>query len=288
MLWNQAVEVDFFNTALENFASPQQLFYQINNEYYAYIPRNNRIHGQTLQSRNALIGDYTERWCQKLFSPIAEKFGLFAITKVRCDDFNLTSRSPADLAFCRKNSSIQTANDIVVVFEVKMSIVSNYRYSEREGIQLVGDYNSHTGQPSLLRSDSMLKAIGKSLIIRVADWRASNIPIVILGNTPISNSYLHKVDLLKKTGAIQGIWSLYPNPITGHHNYHSTENGFLTIQNEDDLVGKMSDIISNPLQYFSAMLPKPTIGEYIRIANQKTTDVEKAEKFLELLRGTYE
>ena len=33
------------------------------------------------------------------------------------------------------------------------------------------------------------------------------------------------------------------------------------------------------------MMPKDRIGEIIRIANQEVTDIGKAEKFLQLIRG---
>ena len=44
----------------------------------------------------------------------------------------------------------------------------------------------------------MLKAIGKSINIRVSGYDASRIPIIILGNTPITESYISKVDHLYK------------------------------------------------------------------------------------------
>ena len=50
-----------------------------------------------------------------------------------------------------------------------MSIVWNWEYKQVKGkpeIICVGDYKTHTGQPSIRRSDSMLKAIGKSINIR--------------------------------------------------------------------------------------------------------------------------
>jgi len=55
--------------------------------------------------------------------------------------------------------------------------------------------NSETGyNPGLLRSDSMLKGIGKSINIRVSSFQAATIPIIVMGNTPITNSYYPKVD----------------------------------------------------------------------------------------------
>jgi len=86
-----------------------------------------------------------------------------------------------------------------------MSIVSNYKYLQQsDSLQYLGDYKSHKGNPSILRSDSMLKAIGKSINIRVSGISSTKIPIIILGNSPITESYKNKVDFLKTSGVIQG------------------------------------------------------------------------------------
>ena len=62
---------------------------------------------QTLQSRNSLIGQFTENWCRKLFEPIAREFGLSAVNGVVCEELSLTKSSRADLACCTNNSSKQ-------------------------------------------------------------------------------------------------------------------------------------------------------------------------------------
>ncbi len=58
----------------------------------------------------------------------------------------------------------------------------------------------------------MLKAIGKSINIRVSGNESATIPIVILGNSPITESYVKKVDFLKESGVIQNFISLNPIP----------------------------------------------------------------------------
>lgn len=114
--------------------------------------------GQTLQSRNTLIGQFTEKWCKDLFAPIAAELGLFAINSVVCDEIGLTKQSRADLALCTTNEINQKPENIKLVFEIKMSIVSNYQYTFPHNIEFVGDYKQHKGNPALLRSDSMLKS----------------------------------------------------------------------------------------------------------------------------------
>ena len=79
MLWNEQTEKHFFKEALKSFASPEQLFYNLQSGYYAYIPKDFDSEGKTLQSRNSLIGQFTEKWCKQIFSPIAEEFGLYYI-----------------------------------------------------------------------------------------------------------------------------------------------------------------------------------------------------------------
>ncbi|MGQ9864589.1 MAG: hypothetical protein ACUVRD_08980, partial [Bacteroidia bacterium] len=54
-------EIQFFAEALRSFASPEQLFYNLQSGYFAYVPKGSDAEGQTLQSRNSLIGQFTEK-----------------------------------------------------------------------------------------------------------------------------------------------------------------------------------------------------------------------------------
>lgn len=208
-LWTNETEIEFFTEALDHFASPEQLFYKLTNGYFAYVPKDTDGEGQTLQSRNALIGQFTEKWCKSLLSPIAQKFDLYAINGMVCEELGLTRRSGADVAFCTRDSVTQRSENVKLLFEVKMSVVSNYKYDKKaSNISFIGDYTTHKGNPSLLRSDSMLKAIGKSINIRVSGPASTKIPIVVLGNSPITDTYKDKVDFLKTSGVIQGFSTL--------------------------------------------------------------------------------
>jgi hypothetical protein len=89
-LWNNNIEIQFFSEALKNFTSPEQLFYNLTGGYYAYVPKGSDAEGQTLQSRNSLIGQFTEKWCKTLFEPISKKLGLHAVNSVVCDELGLT------------------------------------------------------------------------------------------------------------------------------------------------------------------------------------------------------
>ncbi len=105
--WDKNTENNFFVEAMKNFASPEQLFYKLTDGYFAYVPKGKGAEGQTLQSRNSLIGQYTEKWCKDFFQPIADELGLFAVNSVICPKLGLTTQSDADLAFCTTNETLQ-------------------------------------------------------------------------------------------------------------------------------------------------------------------------------------
>ncbi len=167
-LWNQNQEKDFFIKSLE-FATPEQLFYITKNKkYLAYWPKNYDGAKITLQSRNSLIGSYTEKWATDLFSEIAKMVGGYSVQGVIAEEIGLTNQSPADVAICKTKDVIQRPENILMIIEVKMSVVWNWEFiPATKNLVCVGDYRTHQGNPGLLRSDTMLKAIGKSINIRV-------------------------------------------------------------------------------------------------------------------------
>ena len=284
-LWNNDTEILFFTEALKSFASPEQLFYKLQDGYFAYVPKGSDAEGQTLQSRNSLIGQFTEKWCKTLFEPIATELNLFAINGVVCEELGLTRQSSADLAFCTTNSVNQQAENIKLLFEIKMSVVSNYKLIVPDKIDLVGDYKQHKGNPSLLRSDSMLKAIGKSINIRVSGLESTKIPIIILGNSPIQSSYQKKVDFLKTSGVIQAFWSLNPQPIGSNYIKETPKQGFQTIPSKEKILQLCRELVASDMNYFSSMISKTDLGKIISIASKEANDIAKAEKFLTLIQS---
>ncbi len=284
-LWNNGTEIQFFTEAMKNFASPEQLFYNLQSGYFAYVPKGSDAKGQTLQSRNSLIGQFTEKWSKTLFEPIAKELGLHAVNSVVCDELGLSRQSNADLAFCTTNNTMQKPENIKLLFEIKMSVVSNYKYTHPNNVEYIGDYKQHKGNPALLRSDSMLKAIGKSINIRVSGIDSTRIPVVVLGNSPITESYVKKVDFLKNSGVIQGFWSLNPKPTNSDYIKKSPKLGFQTILDREQLFDNCRELVNNDMNYFSSMISKLKLGEIIRISSQETTDIAKAEKFLTLIRS---
>lgn len=289
-LWNKDKEKDFFTKSLE-FAQPEQLFYLTKeNEFFAYWPKSYDGPKTTLQSRNSLIGSYTEKWTTDLFDEIARAMGGYSVQGVVSEKIGLTKKSPADIAICKTEGVAQNPRDILMIVEVKMSVVWNWKFTPGNGpkfdLVCVGDYRTHKGNPGLLRSDTMLKAIGKSINIRVSSLAASRIPIVILGNTPITENYYEKVDHLKRSGIVQGFWSVNPGPLdnNGESIKNTSLNGFYRFDDYEELKRDALELLKEERSFFSSMQTEKRLGEIIEIANKEETYEAKAQRFLKLLK----
>lgn len=284
-LWGKEAEQQFFNEATR-FATPEQLFYVTDSgKYLAYWPKGYDGKKSTLQSRNSLIGNFTEKWTTDLIQEVVKDKELFAIQGAICNEIALSNMSPADVVISRSKNINQTPEDILAIIEVKMSIVWNWALKNKK-LLCIGDYKTHQGNPGLLRSDSMLKAIGKSINIRVSSFQASPIPIIIMGNTPITNSYYSKVDHLKIAGIIQGFWSVNPKPLDNDgENIKKTEKqGFYRFDSFDELKKSFVNLLSEERNFFSSMKSKKELGKIIEIANREEKYEKKAEVFLKLLK----
>ena len=283
-LWSKDKEVEFFVETLKSYPAEQLFYVGDDDRYYAYWPKTYGGKKSTLQGRNTLIGNFTEQYSVGLLEKFATSNGLFAVKGVVCDEIGLTKQSPADVAICASKYKFQKPENIRAIIEVKMSIVWNWEFINGE-IRCLGDYTTHRGNPGLLRSDSMLKAIGKSIIIRASGHKASTIPIIVLGNTPISDSYQSKVDHLKKAGIIQRFWSVNSSPLDYRDSIKNTHGGgFVRMDTYSELKSHLDDLFSNQLEYFSSMIGKSDLGRKIEAANQGSSYDQKAEIFLSLIR----
>ena len=283
-LWTKDKEVEFFTETLKSSTAKRLFNIGDDGHYYAYWPKTYSGKKSTLQSRNALIGSFTEQYSVDLLEGFVTSKGLFAVQGVVCDEIGLTKQSPADVAICTSRNKCQRAENIRALFEVKMSIVWNWELINGE-IRCLGDYTTHNGNPGLLRSDSMLKAIGKCTIIRVSGHTATKIPIIILGNTPITDSYKSKADGLKKAGIIQGFWSVNPNPLDNNDSIkHTDDDGFVRMDTYSELKSYLNALLTNELEFFSSRIGKRGLGRIIETASQGSSDEQKAEIFLSLIR----
>jgi hypothetical protein len=284
-LWTKNKEIEFFIES-QKFATPEQLFYiGDDSRYYAYWPKSYVGKKTTLQSRNALIGNFTERYSVNLLQAFANSQNLYAVQSVICNEIGLSAQSPADVALCKSRQREQPVSNIKAIFEVKMSIVWNWELKDNKLI-CIGDFRTHKGNPGLLRSDTMLKAIGKSINIRVSGYEASQLPIIILGNTPIMESYISKVDHLRKAGIVQGFWSVNPFPTEDNsENIKETPaKGFTRMDSYGELEGHLKRSLFDKLEFFSGMKSKGELGRIIEMANRELTFEKKAEQFLSLIR----
>jgi len=289
ILWSKQEEEKFFAQYLE-LVPPEELFYVTEDgRYLAYWPKKYQGRRTTLQSRNAHIGAYTEKWCLKLFQDIAKEMGGYAVSNVISEEIGLTKQSKADLAICKTRSVFQKPEDILLLIEVKMSIVWNWEYKEENNLHKlipIGDYQTHSGNPGLLRSDTMLKAIGKSINIRVSDIKSARIPIIVIGNTPITKNYYKKVDNLRLSGIIQGFWSINPKPLEDNKENikHTEKKGFYRFDSYKELREKAISLIKEEQEFFASMKSRKELGKLIEIANKEPTYEGKAQKFLELIQ----
>ncbi|WP_294005839.1 hypothetical protein [uncultured Methanobrevibacter sp.] len=285
-LWNKNQEKLFFINSVK-VAFPSQLFYKATDgRYLAYWPKGYRGKKSTLQSRNSLIGEFTENWVCELFKKLIENENLFLIRQARIPALGITSRSPADLVISTSNKQILKPSEVKVIFEIKMSIVWNWQYFEESGnVVEIGDFRNHQGKPSFTRSDSILKAIGKCIGIRVSNFESSKIPIIVIGNAPLSNGFCKKADYLKRVGVIQGFWSLNPFPLN-HGNTRKTtpHGGYIRFNNTSELKQSINNLFSQDLNFFSGMENPKTLGRYIELANDENNYESKGLKFLKLIR----
>lgn len=285
-LWNKEVEKRFFIDQFNSY-TPEELFYVTKDDkYLAYWPKSYKHKRYTLQSRNTAIGNFTEKWTTDLIQEIVKDKGFFAVKKAICKEIALTTQSPADVVISRSKNIIQCPEDIVAIVEVKMSIVWNWEFEKDKTLTCLGDYKTHKGTPGLLRSDSMLKAIGKCINIRVSGFKAAPIPIIVMGNTPIAKSYYTKVDDLKVAGIIQGFWSVNPTPLdnNGENVRETKKQGFYRFDKFDELKNAFDNLLSEEKNYFPIMKSNRELGKIIEIANRQESYEKKAEVFLKLIK----
>jgi hypothetical protein len=244
--------------------------------------------------RNAIVADATERFALQLFQSVVNnsntlKGKFFVKRNVMCPQLELRGRTKADLAILDKNlEGPVTPERIKCIFEVKMSIIWNW--SERDRGQPLADYDSHAGRPSIYRTDSILKAIGKAAITRACKG-SERIPFVVVGNTPPPVEYRDKVDGTVRSGLIQRWISLTSKPLVvkpellpNKRNPKETF-GFLRIDSTNELEEMFVNILTKDWRYMGAMVEPKEIGGIIKRLDLNKTDEEIGEAFLKLMEG---
>ena len=119
----------------------------------------------------------------------------------------------------------------------------------------------------------------------MSSFKASKIPLIVLGNAPLSNGFCKKADYLKTSGIIQGFWSLNPFPLNhGNTRKRSAKKGFIRFNNIDELNMSLDKIFNQELNFFSGMQNPQKLGQIIEMANREKTYEEKGLKFINLLK----
>ena len=236
--------------------------------------------------RNLLFNHYCQKWLYDLFSEIVENDDLYVVFKAQSPSIGIYHRSPADMVIASKNQKILMPEDVKAIFDVNMSIVWNWQYDlNSDKITEIGDYMFHKGKPSFTNSNLVLKSIEKCIGIRLSNFKSSNIPLIVLGNAPLSNGFCKKADFLKSLGIIQGFWSLNPFPINkGITKKSSPKNAFIRIDNSDELNMRTDQLFKQDLNFFAGMENTKNLGRLIEMANQQTDYENKGLKFLNLLK----
>jgi hypothetical protein len=244
--------------------------------------------------RNAIVADATERFALQLFQSVVNNSsalnGKFFVNRnVECPQLELRGRTKADLAILdRYIEGPVIPERIKCIFEVKMSIIWNW--SERDRRQPLADYDSHAGRPSIYRTDSILKAIGKAAISRACKG-SERIPFVVVGNTPPPVEYRDKVDGTVRSGLIQRWISLTSKPLVVKAKWLPNKRnpketfGFLRIDSTNELEEMFVNVLTKDWRYMGAMVEPKEIGGIIRGLDLTKTDEEIGEAFLKLMEG---
>lgn len=287
-MWTKETEREFFQWALEERrCKPEDLFYKICGRYLFYLPKGIKGTGEVKQGRNALVGEFTEIWAENFLKPIAESFGLHVVRGAIVPELKLVGQRKADIALCRTSDMHQRLENIVAIVEVKMSIVWNWEWQPSMGeVICIGDFRTHQGRPSVLRSDTILKALGKAVEVRGQGFQGA---FFVLCNSPISNDYRNQIDGCKQLGVIQGFFSVNPYPIDGAcdeqtNPKRTSECGFLRWDRVREAEQTLHSILAEQNYFFSGYLSLEMVGRLIETACQEVKPHDKARRFLRLLR----
>lgn len=244
--------------------------------------------------RNAIVADNTEKFALQLFQSVVNnsdilKGKFFIKRNVECPQLELRGRTKADLAILDDNLDGPIHPEkIKCIFEVKMSLIWNWSYEDRS--KPLADYDGHAGRPSIYRTDSILKAIGKAAITRACRG-SERIPFVVVGNAPPPVAYRDKIDGTVRSGLIQKWISLTPTPLVvestkspGNRNPKETF-GFSRIDSTAELEDIFMNILTKDWRYVGAMVEPKEIGAIIRGLDLSRTDEEIGEAFLTSMEG---
>ncbi len=284
-MWRKETEEQFFRWAIaERRCNLKTLFYKVGNRHLFYLPTGIKGRGEVKQGRNPLVGEFTEKWAERFLSPMVNELGFHLVRSANIPAWRLVGQRAADLAICRAPGKEQTPDSVIALLEVKMSIVWNWEWQpERGTVTCIGDFLTHQGRPSALRSDTVLKALGKAIEVRGMGFSGA---FIILCNTPVANDYFQQIDGCKQTGIVQGFFSVNPQPTEDeqHNPKRSPKGGFYRWDEPAEVKESLREMLSEQRHFFSGFLPLSVLGQLIENACREATLSQKARRFLEGLK----
>ena len=296
-LWNVEVEHSLLEEAMfttiycSNCKFSKKAFFRDKSENCPQCSK--KLHVVTPNGRNYLVGTKTETFALGILESVIKRLAvqlnqeLFAKRGVICPDLGLTGQSSADLAILNEDTDGPVAAEgIKCLFEVKMSFIWNWHKHDLKSP--VADYDGYHGRPSIARTDSILKAIGKATITR--SYKGSEgIPFIVIGNTPPPTGYRANIDKTVSSGLIQKWISLTPNPLVvkpqesvGKRNPKTTT-GFLRIDKIEELQKLLLALLTSQGRYMSAMVEVEKIGQLIKSLDLNGSPEKIGQEFLQRL-----
>ena len=244
--------------------------------------------------RNAVVGSRTETFALSLLQSVVkglrEDLGqdLFAKRGVICPALGLKGQSAADLAILNQDlDGPVPASSVRCLIEVKMSFIWNWK---KDLTQPFADYDGCSGRPSIFRTDSILKAIGKAAITRGYPG-GERVPFIVVVNTPPPVGYRENIGKTVNSGLIQKWISLTPNPLAvkpsdspAKRNPKSSP-GFLRIDTVSELQELLLPLLGSQLHHISAMVEAEEIGRLIKSLDFSGSPEQVGQEFLKRLTG---
>ena len=94
----------------------------------------------TLQARNSLIGNFTEKWVSDLLNYILQDDNFHVIQQAQIPSIGITHNSPADIVISTENKKVLMPDEVKLIFEVKMSLVWNWQYDVETSRESKGNW----------------------------------------------------------------------------------------------------------------------------------------------------
>ena len=280
-LWSKNQEINFFKYA-KNKTSRVQLFHKtLNDEYISYPTKAVNV-VSNLHIRDVLFNDFSKNWLEDILINLVGDFEV--VKNAEIPSIGISAKNQADLVISTSNSKVLSPKDVKAIFILKLSVVWNWKYNISSGsVEEIGDYRTHLGKPSFTSSANILNAVDSCFKIRFSSKKAADIPLIVIGNTPMSNGFCRRADYLKSFGVIQGFWSLNPFPLQKPTRKTSKNRGFYRFDNSDELKNSLNQLLNTDLKFISAMKSKKELSEIIDLVNLENTGENKLSKFISLI-----